>query len=614
MGIDKSVSRRDFLRASALGAAAIAVSACVDSVPQVATVTPQVPVDSTQAPASTPKGPVVVSYMYSNWRDVVHTGDTPIFKAWADPVGCQIDPMLQLKQDYDTNVMTRLMSDELPDLVEVMDRSIVDQYGPKGAFAGFDLDVITAKMPNVKRLWGIHPSMKAVMTNDTDGKVYGFPYISPSSGLGPWALHAISDEYMQKTGLDYREIVTLDDYTEMFRAIKALGSDGPDYVYAPQWVFSEEPDISNPTESFLATWGQCFRTAHRPFYSYDEKEYVYGPLMPEYQALVEYLRMLASEGMFFPEWYDMGKDKKKYMELAHQMPRRIGISSPTVSEMPSMTNRAQYWPLRAPVVDGKPGYYVASNTVLTTLKTWGISAKAKNIERVLELVDFAYSDRGGFAFHMGIEGETFERGQPPMDRVVREDFEGFEDGWWGYVTVDFGSWKWVNEPKWGRWESGVNTYLGIMRPEAVGTYVAHRHPLKGGGFYDANGKLMAMGEWGQPPEDWSEIRGPIMLPDDNNSIFDWSNYNTAAFFKNAAPESLMPAPPLVSFTSSELQELQKSLVPLNTFVDETTLAFILGNKPMSEWSGFLQAIERLNPGGILDVYNQALARSQAKLA
>jgi len=563
--------------------------------------------------AVTPKGPVNVSYMYSNWRDAVHTGDTPIFKAWADPVGCRIEPLLQLKEEYDTRVLTRISSGEIADLTEVMDKSIIDQYGPRGVFAGVDVSYVESNLPNIKRLWEKYPTMKAVMVSEDDGKIYTFPYLSPASALSPWAVHALSDEYMQLIGMDYRSIRTLDDYTEMFRALKDLGPDGPDFGYAPQWTFSEESDISQPTQSALAVWGQCFRTAHRPFFSYDEEEYVFGPLMPEYQAMVEYLRMLVEEGHFFPEWYNMGTNKKKYIELAHQLPRRIGVSSPTLSEMASHGQRAQFWPLRAPIVDGKPGYYINQNAVLTTLKTWGISAASENRDKILELVDFGYSDQGGVAFEMGLEGETFERSHPPMDRVIRDDFSAWEDGWWGYMSADFGSWKWQNEPKWERWEAGVNSGVGIMRPEVVGAYVAHRYPMLGGGFRDADGNVMPMGEWAQPPEGWAQISGPLMIPDDANSLFDWSSYHTAAFFQNEAPDSLKPAAPILTFTPEELQELQKSLLPLNTFVDETTLAFIQGNKPMTGWDSFLQDMEKFKPQEIIAVFNDSLQRFNAKL-
>ena len=265
------MNRRDFLRVTSASAAGLMAAACM----------PQGVQPSVSAPAAS-QGPVEVSFLYSMWWDADHNSETPWIKAWTEGTGVKVNPSVSLKPEYNTKLATLVLSGDMPDMAETLDKMLVDQYGPEGVFAGFEVDYIEEMMPSAAALMAQYPGMKKAMISDEDGKVYLFPYISPSARLAPWMYFTLDEDYAQAIGVNpATDITTLDDYTEMFRSVKALGAEGPEgaggFVYCPQWAFSDEPVLGSPTDSTLAVWSMIFRTSHRPFFNYDEDKYVFGP-------------------------------------------------------------------------------------------------------------------------------------------------------------------------------------------------------------------------------------------------------------------------------------------------------------------------------------------------
>ncbi len=606
MATKQQMNRRDFLRVSAAGAAGVVAAACA----------PQAVERGSQTEVSAGQGAVEVSFLYSMWWDADHNSETPWLKAWTEGTGVKVNPSVMLKPEYNTKLATMVMSRDLPDMAETLDKMIVDQYGPEGIFAGFEVDYIEEKMPSVKALMAKYPAMKRAMINDEDGRVYMFPYISPSGRLAPWMYFTLDDDYARAIGVNPAEIRTLDDYTEMFYAVKALGQDGPEgaggFVYCPQWSFSNEPVLGSPTDSTLAVWGMIFRTSHRPFFHYDEEKYVFGPTMPEYQRMVEYLAMLSSDGMFYPEWYLMGKDKKKYLELGHSRPRKIGISTITPSETMAHGERGLFHPIPPPKhADGTQGYYVLHNPVQAVWKSWVVNAESENHEWILQLIDRGYSDEGAFKSSFGQENVNWFRGSPPLDKITRwpeADFPGWGEGWWGHMGVWRGDY---DMEKYNRPNSGIGAYLEIMKHEIMGVYLHGRQPLTGAGFHNEAGELLSLGEWTQIPEGWDEFRGPVINSNANNLELGWTHYDTYNVCAQAEG-GLKPAPPILGFTRAEVQELQQKLLPLETYVDEQTIAFITGRRSFSEWDAFQAEMEKFDIGRIIELFNISLERYKAK--
>lgn len=90
-------------------------------------------------------------------------------------------------------------------------------------------------------------------------------------------------------------------------------------------------------------------------------------------------------------------------------------------------------------VDGNAEHHLGPDTLTTTLKdndAWALSADCTNIEPLLEMVEFLYSDEGYILTNYGVEGETFEydaEGKPQYTDLVINNPDGLSYFFASYV-------------------------------------------------------------------------------------------------------------------------------------------------------------------------------------
>ncbi len=68
----------------------------------------------------------------------------------------------------------------------------------------------------------------------------------------------------------------------------------------------------------------------------------------------------------------------------------------------------------------------------------------------------------------------------------------------------------------------------------------------------------------------------------------------------------------VSLTTEEGNEYSAIFGDIQTFMDESIVAFIVGNKPLSEWDSYVQQIKDMNIDRCVEIYQQALDRYEAR--
>lgn len=90
-------------------------------------------------------------------------------------------------------------------------------------------------------------------------------------------------------------------------------------------------------------------------------------------------------------------------------------------------------------LDGNSGNHVGPETLADNLRdndTWGFSTECKDIEPLLEMVEFLFSDEGYILSNYGIEGETYtldENGQPQYTDLVTNNPDGLSYFFASYV-------------------------------------------------------------------------------------------------------------------------------------------------------------------------------------
>ena len=217
--------------------------------------------------------------------------------------------------------------------------------------------------------------------------------------------------------------------------------------------------------------------------------------------------------------------------------------------------------LPAVSVDGTAEPHVGPTTLDTTMKdddAWCFSADCDDIDPLLEMVEFMFSDEGYILTNYGVEGETFEydeNGDPQYTDLVINNPDGLSYFFASYVYVTNAA-------------SGFFPYINDMKK----TYY---------GFND--------NQW--------------QIYEDLKNMSDCAyNYPTYAIM-----------------SSEETTEYSSIESDLSTYAESTILEFIIGSRDIEE--GFDEYVETLYDMGLQDMidlkqaaYDRAMARLDAMAA
>ena len=312
-----------------------------------------------------------------------------------------------------------------------------------------------------------------------------------------------------------------------------------------------------PPLSLRWTWAQKFQMFCEYFGTlntawYDEKAdtYKFGPLTDRYKIMIETMASWYKEGLLHPDFHTMEDQFLEGLYMTGDITSKIGSPGWDYSTaIPGSEQQAIKTPLINGVRYGQP-----SDGNVSYKMPWVISADSKYIDNCLKLIDFMYTDYGAQAPWMGKEGLTWKK---------RDD----------------------GKPEWMT-KSDAN-------PDAENVY-----------FYGiANSDLLRveLNIWGP-----KKNRGPLRPGDQRDPE------RIANFMVYLDKTGSIGAPtPQVKLSNEELATVQEKGAVLNTLIDENSLRFILGTKPMSQWDAFINDVKAQNPQEIVTIFNDALKRYKA---
>ncbi|OUS77781.1 hypothetical protein B1748_03080 [Paenibacillus sp. MY03] len=96
---------------------------------------------------------------------------------------------------------------------------------------------------------------------------------------------------------------------------------------------------------------------------------------------------------------------------------------------------------------------------------------------------------------------------------------------------------------------------------------------------------------------------------DNEANITLFNEETKAAYQEAG-KYIAPASKVVTFTPEERESISLKSEAISKFVSENISKFILGQRPMSEWDAYVKGVNDLGLADVLQVYEQAYARSK----
>lgn len=300
--------------------------------------------------------------------------------------------------DYDSKETLALTSLDMGDIwVWKNSVSEMNKYGDLGAFVNF-MDYAD-KMPNMFAAYEEYAKETEPLYSTETGAMYGAFRIYDY----PYAEEAlmIRKDVVEEVGYTLEDIKTIDDLTEVLYAMKEAYPEST--PLQGKWGLSYAMEVGT----------RAANTSVGVMYDLNEGEYVYGGISDAMHEVIEWYAQLTKDGVFNPSVDQSGEDYRSailndkcfatyyYTNECSKFNAEMRANNPnyayTAIRMPSWTEDSFIRPLSSWSVFTGYAFVVPSNS--------------KNIDKVIEYIDYLYSPEGSELTCWGIEGETYYVGE-----------------------------------------------------------------------------------------------------------------------------------------------------------------------------------------------------------
>ena len=450
-------------------------------------------------------------------------------------IGEKIDAVIKPVDGSKEKLQAMIASKDLPDFMYGMiSRLEAMDFGTKGVF--FPLDTKFDKTPNINKWRKTYPEWNAILTA-SDGHQYCTPWVSEF----PYFFYAPHlSPLIRNYGIDPRkDIETFEDLYEIFKTFKK------DYPDSYPWV----------TRRALTRHLYIFGTMGSSEGSFYPKggKYVFAPMDENYRLMVEYMKRCYSEGLMHPDFFTMNEDPwreamatEKAFFTVDQFRQRMGYGSADPED------ESTWWiSFIVPKFKGKRYYTSNDFGYVDNSSRYYASAGTEHIDKIMQYIDWQYTEEGSLWAMFGTLGETSEK---TAEGYVR---------WKVPEGEDLLTWS---------WSKGFYQFRNALQTEAV--------------FFN--------------PERIAQQGG-------QSNLDLWMDDLT--YFKESG--TVMPPVPVLTFTDDEYEKVKQFETDIKTYAEENIVQFIRGVKPLSEWNDYVNELKKLGIEELLEVYQAAYDRFTA---
>lgn len=378
-------------------------------------------------------------------------------------------------------------------------------------------------------------------------------YLLPGLHQDVWVDYSIAvrTDILQKLNLSVPQ--TWDDVHNMLRAMKA--------AYPNQYPFSDRWSSTPPgpgANSLINILAQAYGTQGGWNYQHSTWDasagkFVYTGAMPQYKQMLQYLNTLVSEKLLDPESFTQSDDQAKQKFANGQS---FVISANAQEVINSYRKDIAHLPgatvQKIPVPMGPTG---ATKQGVRTENGVMISAKARNSKNFVAMMQFIdwlwYSDAGELFAKWGVQGTTYTG------------------------SIDDGTFKLAPDVTW----AGINP-SGTKNLQVVYGY------FNGVFAYGGSTKLL---DSQFPPEE-------------------------LAFQNVMNSRRTLPLPPPHPLSADDREQATLWETNLLDYVNQQTLQFILGRRPLSQWDQYVSELKGRNSDQYINLINQAYQNYKQKHA
>jgi putative aldouronate transport system substrate-binding protein len=451
--------------------------------------------------------------------------------------------------DYDTKRGVLINAGNAPMIIPKTYPGEESQYVAGGAI--LPVSDYVHLMPNFQdkvAKWHLQGDLDTL--RQQDGKYYLLPGLHQNVWLD-YTL-AVRTDILAKLGISTPQ--TWDDVHTMLKAMKN--------AHPGSYPLSDRFNQPTPGGSLLNVLSQAYGTAagwgyqspsQGAYWDSGTKKFVVTAAMPQFKAMVEYLNTMYNEKLIDPESFTQ-PDTTAIQNFVTGKSFVMSTNAQTlINDLRSGLKVPGATVAKIPVPIGPLGPVIAENAATRLENGVMISSKARNSKNFVAMMQFIdwlwYSDAGETFARWGIKGLTYD---------------GSISGGTFHLAPDV-------------------TWAGINPSGTKNLQVTY-------GFYNgvfAYGGSTQLLDTQFPPEELQ-------------------------FQKVMDQRSILPLPPPAPLSAAEQQQVTLWGTTLMDYVQQQTLQFILGKRPLSQWDAYVSELQGKNSTQLVNLMNNAYQRYHKK--
>ncbi|MCJ8011484.1 extracellular solute-binding protein [Paenibacillus sp. KQZ6P-2] len=445
--------------------------------------------------------------------------------------------------EYSEKTKVMLTSGDIPDVMLVRGQDNIIKFGEQGLFV--DLSQYMDKMPNYKTYIDATANNEQYLMNEKK-QLFAFydgstnpTDITPSQYAAAYRL-----DVFQKHNI--KVPTTLDEMYDAAKQLKTLYPDSYPVGQSEQYIEYEGILNANHTAGGIYWNGE---------------KYVYGPTEEAYKEALMFLNKLYTEKLLDPAFWSDNMDEAKSKATSGKTFIYPLLWSGYVADFNANKQAGVTWALAMGADNPKYGKAWKSGSEQKGKGVGNgsglvISAKSENVEQIVKLLDYQYSDKMVDLLMWGIEGKSYE----------------VTDGKKEFLPALKNSDDFVGELAKLGVSVSMRTRPGIVftPQEAIAKYTSIPDVM----FYH-DGKAQLENYW-------------------------------FASDKYGGKESIAPMDraPKIMFTKDERDLRANTMTPIDTYVKESAVKFIKGEMSFSDWDKFQETIRKMGDyESVLKMYN-----------
>jgi len=432
----------------------------------------------------------------------------------------------------------------MPEVMDRLSNAELAKYGSMGMF--YCLDDHKEMMPNYYALVTAQDRNLENNKFRVDGKMYSFRVLETSRiAVAPAGV-------IRMDLLAEQNIPVPTTWAELYDAMLKIKAAHPDmYAFSQRQSSGGTNYLIGQLAYPLGTGGfPTFSKTRGMYYEPREDKYIYGPTDPNFTLVINFLANAYKDGLLDPDYaattqaitFEKLSNNKLFYHYDNNS-HSARVFNPALKQI----NENYEFGLLPPLENS-----LGETRALRYERDWGthlvISSKSPNADKIMQVIDWLYSEEGMLLSNFGKEGTDYDMvdGKPTIQKwlidataTAKDHFMGIQ----GYLGVGLhGMGRYIDE----------YTYTQVTDP----MFIEMGKKLD---EYTAAGKLTYLPNW--PP-----------------------------------------------FTADETDRIVELEMNLGNVFDQEIDKFITGQRPMTEWQQFVDALKSQGSQELEQIFNTAFDR------